>query len=76
MPIHARSAHSFLSGLIAALLICGTAMPPAQARQDGSRTEQAEAKKKLTDLHSKMEALAKQQADTAARRQRDRKSVV
>ncbi|WP_242451759.1 peptidoglycan DD-metalloendopeptidase family protein [Rhodanobacter sp. T12-5] len=44
-------------------------MPPAQAHQEGkSRTEQADAKQRLADLRSKMEALAKEQAETAARR--------
>lgn len=56
-------------GLIATALALVMIMSPAQARQDGkSRTEQAEAKQKLADLRGKMEALAKQQADTAARR--------
>ncbi len=66
MPNFARSlAPSLIATALALLLV----MPPAQARQDGkSRTEQAEAKQKLTDLRSKMVALAKQQADTAARR--------
>lgn len=66
MPNFARL---FAPGLIATALALALAMPPAQARQDGkSRTEQAEAKQKLADLRGKMEALAKQQADTAARR--------
>lgn len=40
-----------------------------QARQDGrSRSEQVEAKQKLAELQHRMEALAKEQADTAARR--------
>lgn len=42
---------------------------PLRAHQDtGSRSEQAEARQKLADLRSKMEALAKQQAETAERR--------
>ncbi|WP_254422854.1 peptidoglycan DD-metalloendopeptidase family protein [Rhodanobacter sp. B05] len=42
---------------------------PLHAGQDGkSRTEQAEAKQKLADLRHKMEALATEQADTAAKR--------
>ena len=66
MPNFARL---FAPGLIATALALALVMPPAQARQDGkSRTEQAEAKQKLADLRGKMEALAKQQADTAARR--------
>jgi septal ring factor EnvC (AmiA/AmiB activator) len=45
------------------------AAAPAQARQDGkSGSEQADAKQKLADIQAKMNALAKQQADTAARR--------
>ncbi|WEN16815.1 peptidoglycan DD-metalloendopeptidase family protein [Rhodanobacter sp. AS-Z3] len=44
-------------------------MPTATAHQvSGTLGEQAEAKKKLADLQQKMEALAKQQADTATRR--------
>lgn len=40
-----------------------------QARQDGrSRSEQVEAKQKLAELQHRMEALAKEQADTAVRR--------
>ena len=55
--------------LIAAALLCAGTAPPARAAQDGdSRAEQAAAKQKLADLRSKMQALAKQQADTAARR--------
>jgi Membrane-bound metallopeptidase len=66
-PAHfaARPVHC----LILAILLGCLAVAPLQARQDGkSRTEQAEAKQKLADLRSKMEALAKQQADTAERR--------
>ena len=62
-------ARLFAPGLIATALVLALVMPTVQARQDGkSRTEQAEAKQKLADLRGKMEALAKQQADTAARR--------
>jgi murein hydrolase activator len=54
--------------ILVALLGCLT-ITSAQARQDAaSKSEQAEAKQKLADLRGKMEALAKQQADTAARR--------
>ena len=48
--------------------------PVAYARQDRSRqdgkstNEQTDAKQKLADIQSKMNALAKQQADTASRR--------
>lgn len=53
--------------LLAAILLCICFV--AQARQDGSsRSEQTEAKHKLADLRSKMQALAKEQAATAAKR--------
>jgi murein hydrolase activator len=69
MPKLARFATRPVRGLILTTLLGCVAITPLQARQDGkSRTEQAEAKQKLADLRSKMEALAKQQADTAERR--------
>lgn len=53
-------------------LMLGVALvaQPAYARQDSShsKTEQATAKHKLVDVRSKMAALAKEQADTATRR--------
>ncbi|MFZ0872067.1 MAG: peptidoglycan DD-metalloendopeptidase family protein [Rhodanobacter sp.] len=58
-----------LSGLIAGALLTGALATPATAQQDNkSHTEQAAAEQKLADVRSKMAALAKQQADTAARR--------
>jgi len=55
--------------LVAAALGCTLAAPSAQARQDGKTgSEQADAKQKLADIQAKMNALAKQQADTATRR--------
>ena len=70
MPNSTCVLRSFVPGLLVAVaLSCAFAAAPAQARQDGkSKTEQAEAKQKLADVRSKMEALAKQQADTANRR--------
>jgi murein hydrolase activator len=69
MPRPARFAARPVRCLILATLLGCLAITSLQARQDGkSRTEQAEAKQKLADLRSKMEALAKQQADTAERR--------
>ena len=68
MPKAIRIIRALLPAL---LLAVGTAVlaRPALARQDSqSQAEQAAAKQKLADLRSKMEALAKQQADTAARR--------
>jgi septal ring factor EnvC (AmiA/AmiB activator) len=53
--------------LLVAILLCTCSV--ALARQDGStRSEQTEAKHKLADLRSKMQALAKEQAATAAKR--------
>ena len=58
-----------LSGLIAGALLTGALATPATAQQDNkSHTEQAAAEQKLADVRSKMAALAKEQADTAARR--------
>ncbi|MEP6898206.1 MAG: peptidoglycan DD-metalloendopeptidase family protein [Rhodanobacter sp.] len=60
--------------LLPVLLLAGTlgwllSLAPVQARQDGrSRAEQADARQKLADLRGKMEALARQQAETAERR--------
>jgi len=55
--------------LVAAALGCTLAAPSVQARQDGKTgSEQADAKQKLADIQAKMNALAKQQADTATRR--------
>ena len=69
MPRPARFAARLVRCLILATLLGCLATTPLQARQDGkSKSEQAVAKQKLAELHHKMEALAKQQADTAARR--------
>jgi septal ring factor EnvC (AmiA/AmiB activator) len=54
--------------LIVACLGMAYAAPAAPVGQNGSRAEQAAAKQKLADLRRKMEALAAEQADTAARR--------
>lgn len=50
-----------------ALLLSLIALP-AWPAQDKTRAEQAEAQKKLSDVRSRMEALAKEQAETAAKR--------
>lgn len=70
MPKIARFAVRPTRGLIVAILLLGCLMSaPATARQSGkSHSEQTEAKQKLADLREKMQALAKEQADTAARR--------
>ena len=55
--------------LLTALLACVCAVPVAQAWQTGkSRSEQAETKQKLANLRSKMQVLARKQAETAAKR--------
>jgi septal ring factor EnvC (AmiA/AmiB activator) len=54
--------------LIVACLGMAYAAPASPVGQNGSRAEQAAAKQKLADLRRKMEALAAEQADTAARR--------
>ena len=51
-----------------AILLFLLALPAWSAQDNKTRAEQAEAQKKLSDIHSKMEALAKEQAETAAKR--------
>ncbi|TAL85290.1 MAG: peptidase M23 [Rhodanobacter sp.] len=57
-------------GLLLIVAVIGGALgaAPASAHQDRNRTEQAAARKKLADVRSKMEALAREQATTAAHR--------
>ncbi len=55
--------------LLAAMLLCICFIPVAMARQDvKSRSEQTEAKQRLADLRSRMQALAKEQSATASKR--------
>ena len=54
--------------LIVACLGMAYAAPASPVGQNGSRAEQAAARQRLADLRRKMEALAAEQADTAARR--------
>src|SRR3546814_1818519 len=69
MPRPARFPARPIHGLIVAILLGCLMSAPAVARQEGkSRSEQTETKQKLADLRGKMQALAKEQADTAARR--------
>src|SRR3546814_11842326 len=68
MPRPARFPASPIHGLIVAILLGCLMSAPAVARQEGkSRSEQTETKQKLADLRGKMQALAKEQAATAAR---------
>ena len=68
MPIPLRCARPFACAVTGALALA-IAVQPAWALQDSkTKAEQAEAQKKLSDVRSKMEALAKEQAETAAKR--------
>lgn len=66
-PTHFRLLPIFPQ-MLAGLLLCLGMPPAAQARQDSSRNEQSQAKEKLADLRSRMQALAKEQAATAETR--------
>lgn len=69
MPSPARFLRRPATLLLLAAAMGGVfAAAPASAHQDRSRTEQAAAKRKLADLRSEMEALAREQATTAAHR--------
>jgi len=69
MPNPACFTRAFISSLLVSVAFGGaiTALPAQALQNSQSQAEQATAKQKLADLRSKMEALAKQQADTAAR---------
>ena len=68
MPIPLRRARPLACAVTGALALA-IATQPAWALQDSkTKAEQAEAQKKLQELHSKMDALAKEQAETAAKR--------
>lgn len=66
MPIPARVVR--LPLLAVAALGAALAASPARAWQDKSQAEQAAAKQKLSNVHQEVQALGKQQAATAARR--------
>ncbi|HET6552584.1 MAG TPA: peptidoglycan DD-metalloendopeptidase family protein [Dyella sp.] len=68
MRIPVRRARPLLRAAAGALVLSLTALPAWSLQDSKTRTEQAEAQKKLTDVHSKVEALAKEQAETAAKR--------
>jgi septal ring factor EnvC (AmiA/AmiB activator) len=67
MPNFLRFVHCRGGLAGAAILFAALAAVPAFA-QEKTKAEQAEAQKKLADVRSKMEALAKEQAETAAKR--------
>jgi septal ring factor EnvC (AmiA/AmiB activator) len=61
-----RALHGLLLGAAFSTALAATPLPP---RQDGKgASEQSDAKQKLADIRSKMEALARQQAETATQR--------
>ncbi|HEX8777214.1 MAG TPA: peptidoglycan DD-metalloendopeptidase family protein [Rhodanobacter sp.] len=66
MPSPVRAAR--LPILSVAALSAALVVATAQARQDKSQTEQAAAKQKLSNVHQEVQALGRQQAATAARR--------
>ncbi|GLQ51668.1 peptidase M23 [Dyella flava] len=70
MPTHSSAFRPLLAPLVAcAIILSASAFAPVQAAQDGkAEAQQAETKQQLADLRSKMQALTKEQADTAARR--------
>lgn len=70
MPIPVRRARPLVCAITGALVLAlGAATQPAWALQDSkTKAEQADAQKKLSDVRSKMEALAKEQAETASKR--------
>lgn len=66
MPSLVRVARLPLLSVVA--LSAALVVASAQARQDKNQTEQAAAKQKLSNVHQEVQALGKQQAATAARR--------
>jgi murein hydrolase activator len=70
MPTHFRALRPLISALIAAAIVTVPgAFVPVRAAQDAkAESQQAQTKQQLADLRTKMEALTKEQSDTAARR--------
>ncbi|MBV8159009.1 MAG: peptidoglycan DD-metalloendopeptidase family protein [Dyella sp.] len=68
MPIPVRRARPLARAVTGAILLSLLTLPASAAQDSKTRAEQAEAQKKLSDIHSKVEALAKEQAETAAKR--------
>lgn len=68
MPIPLRCARPLACAVTGALALAIAAQPAWALQDSKTKTEQAEAQKKLSDVRSKMEALAKEQAETAAKR--------
>ena len=70
MPIPSRTSRPLVFSLVAAAIALSSTFPATvNAAQDSkAEAEQAQAKQQLTDLRARMQALAKEQADTAAKR--------
>jgi septal ring factor EnvC (AmiA/AmiB activator) len=70
MPIPSRAYRPLVFSLVAAAIALSSTFPATvNAAQDSkAEAEQAQAKQQLTDLRARMQALAKEQADTAAKR--------
>lgn len=68
MPIPLPRARSFALALTGALAVTVIALPAWAVQDSKTKAEQADAEKKLSDVRSKMDALAKEQAETAAKR--------
>jgi murein hydrolase activator len=70
MPTLSSTFRPLLAPLIVgAITLSAAAFVPVQAAQDSkAENQQAETKQQLADLRAKMQALTKEQADTAARR--------
>lgn len=70
MPTSHCAFRPLVSAFIAAAITLSASFPATASAAQDSKTEaeQAQAKQQLSDLRAKMQALAKEQADTAARR--------
>jgi septal ring factor EnvC (AmiA/AmiB activator) len=70
MPTFIRAFRPLLFGLTSTVFILSTGFPVAVKATQDSKTEaqQAQTKQQLADLRAKMQELAKEQADTAAKR--------
>jgi septal ring factor EnvC (AmiA/AmiB activator) len=70
MPTSSSTARPFLFLLLAAAIALSASVPADAGTAQDSKAEaaQAQAKQQLADLRARMQALAKEQADTAAKR--------
>jgi murein hydrolase activator len=68
MPIPLFRTRSLILAFTGALAVTAIALPAWALQDSKTKAEQADAEKKLSDVRSKMDALAKEQAETAAKR--------